>query len=127
MNGNNFIVSWGSSGTMTPIAGGRSDRISTDCDIIPISSPTQGGWEDSIAGRKSWSLQVSWLVLNDSDCANLLNVGNTYTITFTSRDGSEGVSGTAILKTCEIDAARGSIVSGSFQFVGKGPLAAIAE
>ena len=55
---------------------------------------------------------------------DLLQVGNTFTLKFKSRNASDsdGVSGTFILKTAKITAQRGALVQGSFQFVLSGAL-----
>jgi hypothetical protein len=126
INGNNFIVSWDASGELMPIAGGRADEIQVDADIIPVSSPYDGEWDHNIAGRKSWSLSTNWLLLNGGDTANLLRVGQTYEINIQPRTGSSaiGFTGYAILKTCSISFQRGSLISGSFNFVGVGELEA---
>jgi hypothetical protein len=122
--GKNFVVSWDASGELLPIAGGRTDEIQTDCDIIKVSSPNDGEWEHSIAGRKSWSISVGWLMVNGGDNNNLLRVGETYEISFAPQSGTTGfgVTGYAILKTCRITATLGNLIQGSFQFVGVGAL-----
>ena len=89
--GKNFVVSWDASGELLPIAGGRTDEIQTDCDIIKVSSPNDGEWEHSIAGRKSWSISVGWLMVNGGDNNNLLRVGETYEISFAPQSGTTGI------------------------------------
>lgn len=44
------------------IAAAKSCSINVECDTIPVSSPSDGQWEHSIPGRKSWSISVSTLV-----------------------------------------------------------------
>ena len=107
----------------TAIAGTVSNEIQSGAEVIEISSPTSGQWKEFIAGRKSWSVNVSFLVLAVSDPTYLLLVGESYTLTFRSRATSTGgVTGTAILKTCKITATKGNLVQGSFQFVGSSQL-----
>ena len=107
----------------TAIAGTVSNEIQSGAEVIEISSPTSGQWKEFIAGRKSWSVNVNFLVLAVSDPTYLLLVGESYTLTFRSRATSTGgVTGTAILKTCKITATKGNLVQGSFQFVGSSQL-----
>lgn len=119
INGNNIIVYQGS----TAIAGTRSNEIETDCEVIEISSSTQGEWREYIKGRKEWSVNTSFLVSGVSDITALLTVGTTYTLVFKGRNETNGLSGSAILTKCRITATRGNLVQGSFAFKGNGPLA----
>ena len=120
MNGNNIIVYWNG----TAIASVKSNSIKTKADTIETASPTNGEWKTHIAGRKEWQLSVSYLILTDSGVRDLLKTGNTYTIKMKGRNAadSDGVTGTATLTNCDITATRGNLVTGSFQFVGNGPL-----
>ena len=129
-NGNNIIVYSGG----TAIAGTRSSEVQSGSELIEVSSPTQGTWRQYIAGSKEWSVTVGFLVLSDSALAisnktgiqDLLQVGNTFTLKIKERNAadSDGVTGTAILKTCKITMTRGNLVQGSFQFTGNGELSA---
>ena len=108
----------------TAIAGTKSDEIQVDCETIEIASATDQAWTHSISGRKSWSLTVGWLVLANQDVRKALLVGSTVTIKIKGRGESDanGLSGSAILRTCKITATRGNLAQGSFAFVGNGPL-----
>lgn len=108
----------------TAIAGTVTNDIQAGVDIIPIGSPTSGDWKENIAGRKEWSINVSYLVLAYDGIREVLNVGSTYTLKFRGRSSSDstGVIGSAILKICRITATKGNLVQGSFQFVGNGAL-----
>ena len=108
----------------TAIAGTVTNDIQAGVDIIPIGSPTSGDWKENIAGRKEWSINVSYLVLAYDGVREVLNVGSTYTLKFRGRSSSDstGVIGSAILKICRITATKGNLVQGSFQFVGNGAL-----
>lgn len=115
IKGNNIIIYRGNNA----IAGTVSNEIQSGVDLIEISSPTSGQWKEYIAGRKSWSVNVNFLVLQNGDSLNLLSVGTNYTLTFRNRGSSYvGVTGTAMLKTCKITATKGNLVQGTFQFVG---------
>ena len=118
--GNNIIVLMGG----TAIAGTKSDELKVDCETIEIASATDQGWVHYLAGRKSWSLNVGWLLLANTDVRKALQVGTSVTIKFKGRGATDasGLSGSAIIKTCKITAVRGNIAQGSFAFVGNGPL-----
>ena len=120
INGNNIIVLSGG----TAIAGTKSDELQVECETIEIASSTDQGWTHYLAGRKSWSLTVGWLLLATTDVRNALTVGSTVTIKFKGRNDTDanGLSGSAIIRTCKITAVKGNLAQGSFQFVGTGPL-----
>ena len=106
------------------IAGTKSDELQVDCETIKIASATDQGWTHYISGRKSWSLTVGWLVLANTDVRKALLVGSSVTIKFKGRNATDanGLSGSAIIKTCKITAIRGNLAQGSFTFAGNGPL-----
>ena len=118
--GNNIIVYMNGQA----IAGTKSDEIQVDCETIEIASATDQAWTHSISGRKSWNLTVGWLVLANQDVRKALLVGSSVTIKIKGRGESDsnGVTGSAILKTVKITATRGNLAQGSFAFVGNGPL-----
>ena len=64
----------------TAIAAAKSCDVNIQADLIKVASPTDGGWEHSIAGRKSWSASCSHLVTQIADSAAM--VGQTVTLTF---------------------------------------------
>lgn len=122
MNGNNIIIGTMSGTTFTPIAATKSNEMQTDCETIEISSPSVGDWRTYMAGRKSWSVQVSFLVTAASNIRQLLSVGTSYTIVMRDRTNTSSVTGSAIMTTCKISATRGNLVTGSFVFKGTGAL-----
>jgi predicted secreted protein len=120
IQGNNIIVLMNG----TAIAGTKSDELQVDCETIEIASSTDQGWTHYLAGRKSWSLTVGWLVLANTDVRKALLVGSSVTIKFKGRNATDanGLQGSAIIKTCKITAIRGNLAQGSFTFAGNGPL-----
>ncbi len=46
------------------IAGAKTCKVQVQSDTIGVSSPTDGQWEHSIPGRKSWSVSTGHLVLS---------------------------------------------------------------
>ena len=60
------------------LAAAKSCDIEVNCDVIPVSSPTSGEWEDSIPGRKSWKVTTNHLVM--SAASMLLKVSKIVTL-----------------------------------------------
>ena len=119
MNGNDILVKFNG----TAIAAAKSAEITTKVDIVETASPTDGAWKDHIAGRKEWSVTVGYLVTSDAGLANLLTIGNKFTLVICGRgNNATTLSGLATLTTCRITATRGNLVQGSFQFQGAGEL-----
>jgi len=121
LNGNNIIVYLNG----TAIAGATTSDSQNTVDLVEIGSPLSSGkWKQFVTKRKSWSVTVNYLVLQYSDIRDLLKVGESYTLKIRGRNSSDstGVSGTAILKSCQITAQRGNLVQGTFQFQGNSSL-----
>lgn len=119
IHGKDILIYEGS--TPTPIAAAKSCTISTDADTKETSSPDSGTAKTFVAGRTSWNVSVSMLVLAVKD--NLLRVGQTYTLTMGVR-GSETdrLTGTAICTQCQITGTVGNLAQGSIAFLGSGDL-----
>ena len=120
INGNNIIITVDGHA----VAGTRSNEIKCESEIIEISSSSNQSWKTVIAGRRSWSFSVGFLVLANSRVRQLISVGSKYSVIIKERNASssEQVSGEAIMKTCTIQATRGNLATGSFSFTGTGPL-----
>ena len=118
--GNNIIVLMNG----VAIAGTKSDELQVDCETIEIANATDQAWAHYISGRKSWSLTVGWLVLANTDVRKALTVGSSVTIKIKGRNDTDvnGLQGSAIIRTCKITAIEGNLATGSFAFVGNGPL-----
>lgn len=127
-NGNDIIVYKMVGQNWTAIAATRSDEVTVDGEVIPIASDNANdqGWTRNIAGRKSWSLNVSWLVTAVSDIEQVLLVGTRIKLHIGARGGysgsSGGLTGFAIVKTAKATMTRGSLANGTFAFVGDGAL-----
>jgi len=118
------------------IAGTKTNEIQVESELIEIASATQGAYREYLTGRKQWQVTVNYLLMYasyqvvrtypDAHLADVLFVGNSYTLKFTNRVGTLPVTlkGTAILRTCKITATRGNLIQGTFTFVGNGALSA---
>lgn len=124
LKGQNVILKMGG----VAIAAAKSCSVDVDVDMIKVSSPTDGAWEHSIAGRKSWKASCSHLVTQISDSAGM--VGQTVTLLFQPVDDSgsalsnvSALQGTAIVKSWKGTFTLFNLAQGSFSFEGTGALA----
>lgn len=74
LHGRNLIIAAGG----VAIAAAKSCSIDVDAEIIKVSSPTDGAWEHSIPGRKSWSVATNHFLTSIVDGAEM--VGTTVTL-----------------------------------------------
>lgn len=111
------------------ICGTKVNTILCDCETIEIASADDNAWVHKIAGRKTWSVTADFLLVAATSgnmsvsIGNLLSVGSVYTLLINTRNGSVGVTGSAILKTMQLQGAVGSLATGSWKFEGSGALA----
>ena len=103
----------------TAIAVQKSCDIDVRCAGIPVSSPTQGQWENNIAGRKSWSMTCNTLVT--ALASNVSMVGQTVTIS--CNVGNDSVSGTALITGWKVTGTIGNLSQAVATFLGSGSLA----
>lgn len=102
----------------TAIAVQKSCDIDVRSAAIPVSSSTQGQWENNIAGRKSWSMTCNTLVT--SIASNISLVGQTVTIN--CGVDNDTVSGTAIITGWKVTGTIGNLAQAVATFLGSGPL-----
>ena len=120
--GNNLIVTWNDGGNQSVIAGTRTNELQCDGEQLEVCSATDEQWKHFLAGRKTWSVNVSFLLLADGiDIKAALKVNNTYTLYFRKRSGGS-VYGNAILKSFKASAPINGLSNGSFVFQGTGAL-----
>lgn len=124
VRGHDIIIGTMSGSTFTPIAAVKNQSITTNCPTHETASDTQQGWEESEPGRKSWTLSVSYLLLNDSSCniEDVLKIGTKVTLMMKGRTGVYSIKGQAWVTTCKQDFQDGNLSQGSYQFRGTGPL-----
>ena len=125
-NGNNIIVYQYNGSSWVAIAATKSDELQVDCDTIDIASSTQADqeWTRRVTGRKSWSLNVGWLVSAVGDIRKVLTVGQRVQLRIGARTwaAGTGLTGYAIVRAAKVTAQRGALANGSFQFVSDGAL-----
>lgn len=122
MTGKDIIIILSQGGTAVASTAVRSQEIQTQAETIEKASSQQSDWREYIAGRKEWTLTVSYLVLASEKIRDLLNVGQTFDITVKDADDNQSVTGSAILTSVKQTAAIHNLANGSFSFRGNGPL-----
>lgn len=98
-------------------------NVETKAGSIEIAGMTQGQWREHIMGRCQWSINADWLMLSSDKMSNLLQNGQTFTISSYDRQFQTfNVHGTAKLEKCHIRMEQGAIVRGQFLLRGNGYL-----
>jgi hypothetical protein len=126
MNGNNIIIYTFSGSAWVAIASTKSDEVQGDCDMLEKASSTQQDWKEFDPGRKSWSLNISWLVTAVSDINKVLLLGTKVKIHIDGRGytgGATGLTGFALVKNCKMTLTWGNLAQGSLVLQGTGELA----
>lgn len=100
----------------------KSQDIKASADVAERASATQRDWHEYLAGRKGWTLNISYLLMTAAKIRDLLYVGQTFGITVKDRANTTSVSGTAILKDIGHVETVGNLCQGSMQFLGSGAL-----
>lgn len=130
LQGKNLIVK--ADGSV--IAAAKSCTLNIECEIIEVSSPTDGQWKHIIAGMKSWSVSTSHLLQMEQAGelplhGYLWRVGAEYTlrvelsgVVIGQLVASDYLTGSAICRSSQITATNGNLAQGSFKFQGNGPL-----
>ena len=119
LHGRNIILLAGG----TAVAAAKSCELNVSAEVIKTASPSDGAWENAIAGRKSWRVTCNQLVTSITN--GLAIVGTQVTLRMSVMNGStetEALQGTAIVKDWKITATLGNLAQGSFQFHGVGAL-----
>ncbi len=120
LHGENLIIKVNG----TAIAAAKSCTVSVESNLIPTSSPLDGGWTHVIAGRNSWSVRTNHLLI-DNALSNIGTVGATVTIVMECKVNGTTIgtkTGTAICRQWEGTFTKGNLAQGSFIFQGSGPL-----
>ena len=115
--GNNIFIATNdatlSPGTSKIIAGTRTNEINTECGAIEVASATQQDWQEFIAGRKSWSLSVGWLLLANADVQKILKVGTMVTI-YVKTGSTQLLTGKALITRARLTFEQENLAQGSF-------------
>lgn len=107
------------------IAASNSCDIEVACDVKEISSPSSGVFRSFVAGRKSWTVRVNWMVYTtDTVKSKLTSVGSSFGLrmTVSGNASTDILSGSAILVQAQVQGSVGNILRGSWTFQGSGLL-----
>ena len=124
MRGQDILVILSQGGVALASTCVKSQDIETSCPTIEKASSTQQDWVEKVAGRKSWSISINYLVMRAAQVRDLLYTGQTFTVTVRDRDNTSGgsVSGTAIMTNVHGISSFGNLATGSMKLEGSGPL-----
>ena len=123
MTGKDVIMTLSQGGTALANTKIKSQSIKAQCAVLEKASSSQQDWVEVIAGRKSWTLTVRYLVLSGSQVKDVLKVGQTFSVTMNeSGSTTNKVSGTAILSAVDAEYPTGNLAQGTFTFTGSGAL-----
>ena len=123
MTGKDVILVLSQGGTALASTKIKSQSIKAQCAVLEKASSSQQDWVEVIAGRKSWTLTVRYLVLAGSQVKDVLKVGQTFSVTMNeSGSTTNKVSGTAILSAVDAEYPTGNLAQGTFTFTGSGAL-----
>lgn len=121
-NGKNIIVQRLDGQTWTAIAAARTDEIEVDGELMEIASRTQAGWREYLAGRKTWSVQTSYLVTLVSNIREVLQVNTRVRLRIGGTGTGQYLTGYAWVKNQKLNAPNGGLANGTVVFQGDGPL-----
>ena len=107
----------------TAIAACKSHRVQTTCGSFEKASSTQSEWNEYLKGRKGWTITVNKLVTAVADIRDVLKVGDTVTLLMKDRAGTTTLTGSALVTACDTQYTKGNLATGSYSFLGSGPLA----
>ena len=123
MTGKDVILTLSQNGVALANTKIKSQSIKAQCATIEKASSTQQDWVEVIAGRKSWSITVRYLVLAGSQVKDVLKVGQTFSITMQEYGSSTNiVTGTALLSGVDAEYPTGNLAQGTFTLTGSGAL-----
>lgn len=125
MTGKDVILVLSQGGTVLASTKIKSQSIKAQCGVIEKASANQQNWVEVIAGRKSWSLTVRYLVLTGAQVMDVLRVGQMFDVTMqeNAEDTANKVTGRALLNGVDGEYAVGNLAQGVFTFTGSGALA----
>jgi predicted secreted protein len=123
-NGNSIIIGKMVNGEFEAFAAVKSHDIQNQCDLIEKASASQQTYKEYVAGRAEWSVNVSYLVLQDanSNIEDLMKARQTYRICIKGRTGTYALYGDAICTMCKQSYQQGNLSVGSFALKGTGAL-----
>ena len=123
MTGKDVILTLSQGGTALANTKIKSQSIKSQCGVIEKASSTQQSWVEVVAGRKSWSLTVRYLVLSGSQVKDVLKVGQMFDITMNEYGSATNkVTGKALLSAVDAEYPTGNLAQGTFTFTGSGAL-----
>lgn len=122
MTGKDIIIILSQGTTVLASTAVKSHDINTTADTIEKASATQQSWREYLAGRKGWSVNMSYLVNAGIKIVWEMKVGETFNVTISDSNSNYRLTGSAILETAKQTYTVGNLANGSFILKGTGPL-----
>lgn len=120
VQGRDFFIYQGDSGSTPIVAGARSCTVSMQCDLIEKASATNQTSKEYTPGRTDWEIQLSHLIIANAEFEGMLKVGTVVQLSVVI-NGVRKV-GTAICNYADLGGTIGNLATGSVKFKGSGPL-----
>lgn len=120
LQGKDLKITTASDGVL--VAMSKTCTINVECDEIEVSGQTSGRWREVFPGRLAWSISMGYLVTAGGVAGDVLKVGTMVNIKV--KDGETGtpLTGTALVKRCQMVGNVRSLSTGDCQLTGSGPL-----
>lgn len=123
IHGDDIYVLTNIGGTMQPIAANKSCTLSVSQDFIQVCAPNEGRTLRKIPTTYDWGISCDCLMTNSQYAKMLIDAvrdGTKFTVQFTVFGFK--VKGDVYIKSCEIQASKGSLAKLSVSFETSGPL-----
>lgn len=109
----------------TKVAGQRGASLSRDAETMDTTSKDTDGWNESIAGFKSWSIEADGLFTENDEGYLALETaymnGDTVLINLTTPSGGK-YEGNAIITSFPLEASYDDVATYELSFTGTGEL-----
>lgn len=123
IHGDDIYVLTNIGGSMQPIAANKSCTLSVSQDFIQACAPNEGRTLRKIPTTYDWGVSCDCLMANSQYAKMLIDAvrdGTKFTVQFTVLGFK--VKGDVYIKSCEIQASKGSLAKLSVSFETSGPL-----
>jgi hypothetical protein len=124
--GKDIYIFSGTSSTTAVIAGAKSCTIHEECETREKASSQSATAKEFVAGRTSWEVSISHLVVTEAPFAGLIKVGTSFSISVAVKTAANTYvrkTGTVICTAADMSGAVGTLGSGQVKLLGTGELA----
>jgi TP901-1 family phage major tail protein len=112
-------------GTLTVVGGQSGATLNRDTSLISVTSKDDGGWESSVAGTRSWGIEMDAFLIENDTALDLLEQtwlnGGTVQASISLPSG-KAYSGSALIESLPMELPQDDAVSISVTLTGTGAL-----